>query len=277
MKAVATYNNNASLTTTTERSYVVAKIFSGVATVGGHLIECVVGLDAAGGLVSTSPASLLTSETSTSTTFGTYRIRSLRSGTGGVVLDTVTTSRASDTCRDTVTGRPPALLSLCAQTLTPLTTAAPAMAAADVNTAVAATAAVIGVPLAAPICGFNDAPARAQDGDASGIASLARAAQVQAVASYAAAAIHGLSGKKVSIRDAGAAAFSALGTEIVRRPLIIIITTTTTDAAAPLTSQPRRPGEFGRDEELLEAAAAARSGSPPRFGFKRRRSKCRRR
>ena len=165
MKAAAAYNNNASLTALSEQTYVVVKVFSGVATVGGHLTGCTVGLDVAGGLVSTSPsvlvrwgdgasmntsvapslerlerlerrlvsrtvkhamlqkchqtclsnkcktcaATTVRSETSVSTMAGAYRLRSLRSGEGGVVLDTVT-SFASATCQDTATGKPPALL-----------------------------------------------------------------------------------------------------------------------------------------------------------------------
>jgi|AntAceMinimDraft_1070359.scaffolds.fasta_scaffold14668_1 hypothetical protein len=221
VKAVATYANNGSLTEVSAKTYVVVKIFEGVATVSGHLRGCAVGLDVNMGSISSSKASLLSSETSTSTSAGGYRIRSLRASTGGVVLDTSTAS-TSDVCQDTATGKPHAmpLASPCPQTLTPLTTAAVAAMAAgnlSVAMAVAATAAVVGVPLSAPICGFNDAPRRALDGDPLGIASLARAAQVQALAAYSAAAIHGLSGKKVSVQEAGAAAFLALGTEIARR------------------------------------------------------------
>ena len=59
MKAAAAYNNNASLTALSEQTYRVVKVFSGVATVGGHLTGCTVGLDVAGGLVSTSPSVLV--------------------------------------------------------------------------------------------------------------------------------------------------------------------------------------------------------------------------
>jgi hypothetical protein len=59
--------------------------------------------------------------------------------------------------------------------------------------------------------------------------SLARAAQVQALAAYFAATVHGLTVRRVSVQEAGAAAFKALGTEIARR-----------HAAAAATSSGRR-------------------------------------
>ena len=221
VRAVAVDNVNA-WTEEKKKTYVVVKVFEGVATVGDHLTACVVGLDPAGGRVGTDvPGQLFRDETATTTTDGRYRIRSKRHAAGGVVLDAVTPF-ASDACADTATGKAPALplTTPCGETLTPLTTAASAAMAAggfELATAVAATAAVVGVPSGAPICGFNDAPRRALDGDPLGIASLARAAQVQSFAAYAAAAIHGISNKRVSVHAAGVAAFSALGTEIARR------------------------------------------------------------
>jgi hypothetical protein len=285
--ARAAYDSNASFTAVSQQTYVVVHIFEGVATVGGHLTDCVVGLDVLGGRVSTDHASLVRSETSTtgsSTSAGAYRLRSLRSSTGGVVLDTGS-AFASVTCKDTATGKPPALplVSPCPQTLTPLTTAASAaMAAGSLSAAeaVAATAAVVGVPLGAPICGFNDAPRRAQDGDPLGIASLARAAQVQALAAYAAAAIHGLSGKKVSIHDAGAAAFNALGTEIARRQAASTSTGKHHHRRSLLAASTASAINWASSDEmkrlLAAAAAALPSGSlsSPWWGAVRVESSC---